>query len=101
MKFMKQTNVDLEMLIKCYAKHNGENGIFLSILEYDDGLASLLKLSHDELNELVYGYVYLSDFSDKEEARTFFERIENESHPDAQYTVLVENGEIAKEFPHW
>lgn len=98
---MKQTKVDLEMLIKCYAKHNGENGIFLSILEYDEDLASLLKLSIDELNEVVYGYLYLSDFRDKEEARAFFERIEKESHPDAQYAVLVENGEIAKEFPNW
>lgn len=98
---MKQTTVDLEMLIKCYAKMNGENGIFLSILEYDDGLASLLNMSHDELNDIVYGYLYLSDFPNKEEARTFFERIEKESHEDAQYAVLVEDGDIVKEFPHW
>lgn len=97
-KSMKTTLVNLEMLIKSYAKTTSENGIFISFLEYDENLKNILNLSNSEMIDLVDSYLYLTDFKDVIEMNELFSRIENESHPDAQYAVLVNGGEIVKEF---
>lgn len=95
---MKINELNLEMLIKSYAKMTGKNGVFIKVLEHDANLAKILGLSKTETIDYIDSYLYLTDFNDDNEIEAFFSKIEKESHPDAQYMALVIDGEIVKEF---
>ncbi len=98
---MKKTELVLEDLIKAYAINAGKDGVFLSILEYSDDLATILKIAKRDLVKYVDGYMYVSNFKNEEKLREFFEKIKTEVHPDAAYVVLVINNEIIEEYPEF
>lgn len=95
---MNFEKINLEMLIKAYAQLQNKSGIFISILEYNEGLREILKVSKSELIDLVDNYLYLSDFNNNEEIHSTFEILKEKSHEDAQYAVLVIDNEIIEEF---
>ncbi|TPF17992.1 hypothetical protein [Priestia megaterium] len=98
---MLKTEVDLGALIKSYTQSTQKDGIFISILESDDNLAHALNLSRDEILNLLYGYLYLTDFNGEEDMENLFNKIVETSHEDSQYMVMVKNGEIIREHPDY
>lgn len=97
---MKKTILDLEVLIKSYAKTTSPNGIFISVLENDKNLSKILNVPTKDFFHHVDDYFYLSHFKSKDEANELFNRIENECHPNSQYAVLVLDNEIVREYPN-